>query len=137
MRGVVFADTFFWLAISRPRDAWHPQAVAWISGNAEAPMVTTDEVLLEFLNAMAKGGEAARNYAVATVRDIRSDASVTVFPQSRAGFDEAIDLYQSRLDKEYSLTDCRSMCVMREQRITAVLSNDHHFAQEGLTILFP
>ena len=39
-------------------------------------------------------------------------------------------------DKEYSLTDCISMHVMRSEGLTEVLSNDHHFAQEGFHILF-
>lgn len=37
----------------------------------------------------------------------------------------------------YSLTDCRSMLAMRTLAISEVLSNDHHFTQEGFTVLFP
>ncbi len=40
-----------------------------------------------------------------------------------------------RLDKEYSLTDCMGMVICREYGITDVLTHDHHFAQEGFTIL--
>ena len=48
-----------------------------------------------------------------------------------------MELYESRLDKGYSLTDCVSMQVMRERGISEVLTNDQHFAQEGFTILLP
>jgi predicted nucleic acid-binding protein len=50
---------------------------------------------------------------------------------------DALTLYESRPDKEYSLTDCISMQTMRRARLTEVLTNDHHFTQEGFTILFP
>jgi len=43
---------------------------------------------------------------------------------------------ESRPDKEYSLTDCLSMLTMRREGMTEVLTNDHHFTQEGFQILF-
>jgi predicted nucleic acid-binding protein len=41
----------------------------------------------------------------------------------------------SMLDKAYSLTDCISMNAMRERGLTDILTNDHHFTQEGFHIL--
>jgi predicted nucleic acid-binding protein len=46
------------------------------------------------------------------------------------------DLYASRADKGYSLTDCISMQTMRRQGLTTVLTNDKHFEQEGFHTLF-
>ena len=45
-----------------------------------------------------------------------------------------MSLYEQRLDKGYSLTDCISMNVMKQLNITEVLSHDKHFTQEGFTI---
>jgi len=45
-------------------------------------------------------------------------------------------MYESRLDKGYSLTDCRSMLAMKSLGVSDVLSNDRHFAQEGFNVLF-
>jgi uncharacterized protein len=39
------------------------------------------------------------------------------------------------LDKAYSLVDCMSMSLMRERGITHILTNDHHFRQEGFTLV--
>ncbi len=133
----VFAHTFYWLALARPRDLWHAATWRWAGANASARIVTTDEVLTEFLNALAGTGPAGRTYAVATARDIRNDPHPVVLPQTRADFDDALALYEARLDKEYSLTDCRSMVAMRTLNISEVLTNDHHFTQEGFAILFP
>ena len=51
--------------------------------------------------------------------------------------DGTLALYEARPDKDYSLTDCRSMVALRALGISEVLTNDHHFTQEGFTILFP
>ena len=37
--------------------------------------------------------------------------------------------------KEYSLTDCISMNVMKTESINEILTNDHHFDQEGYDVL--
>jgi predicted nucleic acid-binding protein len=58
-------------------------------------------------------------------------------PPAAADFDAAVALYEARPDKSYSLTDCRSMVAMRALGISEVLTNDHHFTQEGFTIMFP
>jgi len=50
---------------------------------------------------------------------------------------DGLTLYEARPDKVYSLTDCISMQVMRREGLTDVLTNDHHFTQEGFHILFP
>jgi predicted nucleic acid-binding protein len=47
----------------------------------------------------------------------------------------ALYLYSLRVDKAYSLVDCMSMVVMQDRGITHVLTNDHHFRQEGFTVL--
>jgi hypothetical protein len=49
MPPTVFADTFYWLALARPRDSWHAATWRWAGANASTRLVTTDEVLTEFL----------------------------------------------------------------------------------------
>src|SRR5260370_3788342 len=94
----VFADTFYWLALARPREWWPAAARRWAAANASTSLVTTDEVLTEFLNALAGTGPAGRAYAAATVHDIRSDSQAVVMPQTRADFDAALALYETRSD---------------------------------------
>ena len=52
----VFADTFYWLALAQPRDAWHARALQWTAASPLTSIVTTDEVLTEMLNALARTG---------------------------------------------------------------------------------
>jgi len=74
-----------------------------------------------------------RQLAVDSVRRFRRGS--LVLESNRDLFDRALVLYESRADKEYSLVDCMSMVVMRDRGITHVLTNDHHFSQEGFTLV--
>lgn len=44
-------------------------------------------------------------------------------------------LYEQRPDKAWSLTDCISFEVMREQKIHDALTSDRHFVQAGFRAL--
>lgn len=138
MAAVYFADTFWWIALGNPKDAWHARAIAWQASHPGACCVTTEEILSEVLTWFAASGPAGRALASVMVRDILSDPTTHVMPQTSADFvAAALTLYEARPDKSYSLTDCRSMLAMRSLGISEVLTNDHHFTQEGFTILFP
>jgi len=130
----VFVDTHYWLAIVHPNDPWQAAAKRAKSSLGNVLMVTTDEVLSEFLTALSKG-EHLRKQAVQMVKKIMENPNVKVVPQSRDSFLKGLDLYGQRLDKMYSLTDCISMNVMQKESINEVLTNDRHFEQEGHVVL--
>src|SRR5438067_1034235 len=113
MAAVYFADTFWWIAVANPQDAWHARVLAWHAAHPNARFVTTEEILSEFLTWFAGTGPAGRAHASATVRSILADLSTQVLPQTSADFGAALALYEARPDKEYSLPDCRSMDAMR------------------------
>ena len=131
----VFADTVYWIAMARPGDQWHAAAKQARRRVGRVELVTTDEVLTEFLAALSKGGPRLRSAATRTVRSMLSGANVRVIPQSRSSFTKALDRYEARRDKQYSLQDCVSMNVMEAEAITQILTNDHHFEQEGFAVL--
>jgi predicted nucleic acid-binding protein len=131
----VFADTFFWVALANHRDSRHHEArrLDWELG--DTPVFTTDEVLDEFLTFFA-GDPALRVSAVVTVERLLSQSGYVVVAQTRQSFLDGLDLYRSRPDKGYSLTDCISMSTMRRHGITDVLTYDQHFVQEGFRAIF-
>jgi predicted nucleic acid-binding protein len=98
-------------------------------------LVTTDEVLTELLDGLAQRGTHLREAAARAVRTILDDRRVTVHPQSRESFLAGLRLYEQRSDKGYSLVDCISMTTMRRQGILQILTNDHHFIQEGFRVV--
>lgn len=132
---VVFADTLYWVAIIKPRDSWQDAAHKAKGSLGNAILITTDEILTEFLNTFAGCGAHLREQAGKMVSAIMDNPNVRVIPQTRGSFLKGLSLYEQRADKEYSLTDCVSMHTMTSESVTEVLTNDHHFEQEGFTVL--
>lgn len=131
----VFADTFYWIALSNPKDDAHRQVLEFSKQPDIGPIVTTDEVLIEFL-AYCASDPRLRIEAVALSEDLLHSQSVIVIPQTRRSFLAGLELYRARPDKEYSLTDYISMQTMRRAGLTDALTNDRHFRQERFNALF-
>ena len=131
----VFADTAYWVALANPRDGLHVTARSLKKKLSGAQRYTTEEVLTEFLTMFSGQGRWLRDVAVMMVRAIEEDPDTLVISQSSSSFHEGVRLYGERPDKKYSLQDCISMNTMRSRGITEVLTSDHHFEQEGFTIL--
>lgn len=132
----LFAGTFYWIALADFSDSAHRRALALTAERIDAPIITTDEVLAEFLTFFATAPEQMRRKAVLNARRILDDPGVRVVPQSRDSLLSGMSLYQARPDKGYSLTDCISMQTMRQEGLTEALTNDRHFEQEGFSALF-
>ncbi len=87
------------------------------------------------MTALSGGGEVLRQRAAQMVRAILGNPNVKVVPQSRGTFLQDLDFFDQRRDKEYSLADCVSMNTMGAESLSEILTNDHHFEQEGFIIL--
>ncbi len=131
----VFADAVYWVALAHRKDQWHARAVQVSQQLGAAAFVTTDEVLIEFLNYFSGYGNLMRAQVARTAQDLLNKPASQIISQSRSSFLAGLALYEARLDKDYSLTDCISMTVMRQEGIIEVLTHDRHFAQEGFTVL--
>ncbi len=131
----VFADTFYWIALSDLSDARYRDALAIEHTLAGAKIWTTEEVLSEFLTFFAADARW-RARASRAVQSLLEAPDVYIIRQSHESFLSGLDLYANRLDKGYSLTDCISMQTMRREGLTEVLTNDRHFEQEGFRALF-
>lgn len=132
---ILFADTCYWIALLNPRDQLHERAVRVSQSLTAARIVTTDEVLTEFLNYFGDRGSLLRQAATRMVAQIQIDSRIHVEPQSRETFEAGFSFFRARLDKGYSLTDCISMDLMLRMQLTDALTNDGHFSQEGFSCL--
>jgi predicted nucleic acid-binding protein len=103
---------------------------------AASAIVTTDEVLTEYLTFFATAPEPMRREVAGSVQAILANPAIRVIPQSRGSFLAGLDLYSQRPDKRCRLTDCISMQTMRQEGLTEALTNDPHFEQEGFRALF-
>jgi hypothetical protein len=64
--------------------------------------------LTEYLNYFAAWEPQFRGMAAANVQEMRASRRVRIVAQTAASFTSGLALYQSRLDKGYSLTYCTS-----------------------------
>jgi predicted nucleic acid-binding protein len=131
----VFADTFYWIALTNVQDLAHEKAKSFTRSTTPAKICTTEEVLIEYLNYFAAWGLRFRQQAAINVQNMVDSDTVQIIPQTTISFREGLSLYRARLDKGYSLTDGVSMQTMRDERISDVLTSDAHFEQEGFRAL--
>jgi predicted nucleic acid-binding protein len=129
----VFADTSFWVAVINPTDQLHAKASKARRRLAGSRFITSELVLVEVLNYFAS--LRSRSLAAATVRDVVEDQNIEILSHTRDSLLNGLAFYEARPDKGYSLTDCVSMLAMRALGISEVLTHDHHFEQEGFTVL--
>ena len=133
----VFADTAFWIALSNVQDVSHGIAHGFKLSLARTTILTSEFVLAEYLNYFAGWGPKFRRKVSDNVLAILDgETKVATAPHSRETFWDGLELYRSRLDKGYSLTDCISMQIMRRKGLTEILTGDRHFEQEGFRALF-
>ncbi len=112
-------------------DALHEEAML-LSEEIEAQkvrLITTRAVMLEIGNALSR--IAYRKTTVEILNSLELDDNVTVLPLTEELYQSALNLYSSRMDKEWGLVDCISFVVMQKFDLTEALTSDRHFEQAG------
>jgi uncharacterized protein len=132
---IVFADTGYWVALLNSHDDLHHKAVNLSKAVQPAHIVTSEMVLTEVLNDFSARGDYFRKIATELIHRLIEDPNTTVLPQTTMQFQTALELYEARLDKAWSQTDCLSFKLMEEQNISEALAYDRHFAQAGFVAL--
>ena len=125
---LVFADTWFFLALFSSKDQGHQRAVRFLKKNRR-PMLTTARVITELADALASPVDKplflrARGFLFGNTR-------LEIVEAGRTVFENGLALYSSRLDKGWSLTDCISFDVMKQRGVRDALTADRHFEQAG------
>ncbi len=131
----VYADSGYFVAMYDPRDVLHQKARDVTARLGSFRIVTSEMVLVEFLNHVSKGGELVRRRAADAERTMRTNPDVHIEPQTGRLFRAAADLYANRLDQRWSVTDCASFLIMEDRGIAEALAYDRDFAQAGFRAL--
>ena len=135
MTPYVFADTGYWIAMFNPNDELHKKARAVTEQLGTLHIVTTEMVLVEFLNFVGGEGSHVRQLAATVVRNLSSHPTVEVCAQTSNQFRASVERYSDRLDQNWSVTDCASFLLMEERGIQQALAFDRNFEQAGFTAL--
>jgi hypothetical protein len=92
---LVFADAFYFVARLNRRDQHHERVVAF-SREFRAQMLTTDWVLMEVADALAKS--ESRQRIREFILHLRQSKVCEVVPASRELFDSGLELYRQHAD---------------------------------------
>jgi len=123
----VFADTFYWLSVLNPNDAHHAKALGLDLSSRR--VVTSWAVQIEVMDALCE--RRKRPLAFRFWEESRMDRDLVIVPVDGGVMHRAAELYSSRSDKDWSMTDCTSFVIMRDRGISTALSGDRHFVQAG------
>ena len=131
----VLVDTAAWIALVNTRDELHNRAEQTMAElrRGNVALLTTEFVLLEVANALCTSAWRAK--AVKLIDGFRSLPDLRIIPADTILLAEGWELYRSRPDKEWSLTDCTSIVFLQKEHIEQVFTSDHHFKQAGFVTL--
>jgi len=134
VKPAIFIDTSYFLALVNKRDKYH-QAAKAAAVRVVPPFITSDAVLLELGNALARPPH--RRLAIRALQQIWADPQIEIVILDRELLAETITFYQARPDKAWGLTDCVSFVIMQQRGLHEALTADRHFEQAGFKRLLP
>ena len=89
--------------------------------------ITTDFILLEVADALC--APICRENTADFLHNIYQLKSTKVIRLNQNLFQMGLSLYETRLDKDWGLTDCISFVVMQRENIVEAFTSDKHFEQ--------
>ena len=131
----VFADACYWIARFNPLDQLHKDACSLSNGLGNCRIVTSEMVLVEFVNGLGGLEQPLRAKAAEVVSALMNNPNVEVIPQTSMQFSSALQYFKQMRDKKWGLTDCASIQIMRDRELDEALTYDHHFEQAGFKAL--
>lgn len=92
----------------------------------------TEAVLIEVGNALSAVNRTA---SVQFINQCYQTDNIKVVSVDSSLLMRALELYHSRQDKDWGLTDCISFVVMKDQGLIYAVTADIHFVQAGFVAL--
>ena len=134
MERLIFVDSGFLIALLDVTDDASIDASPLLDelyDDNRVTLVTTRAVLNEVLAHFSRGDGNTRRRIANFAKDTLDNPKYRVVPIDDDCYRAAIQLYDSRPDKRYSMVDCIGMTVMRQLGIEEVVATDRDFEQEG------
>jgi uncharacterized protein len=129
----LFLDTAFIQAILNKRDQYYSSAIQLLPLVKNANEVwTTEAILMKVGNALSTFN---RQKVASFIKECYQTKNIKVVNISSEIFNQGLNLYETRIDKNWGLVDCISFVVMQQQNLIYALTSDRHFIQAGFQIL--
>jgi uncharacterized protein len=121
-------DTSGFLRLIDPSQPGHQQAVE--AYGKSSTRLTHGYVLAELV-ALGNARKVAPKDVLAYIQDLLANPDVEIIWPDEILTSQALVLLSTRLGAGYSLCDAVSFVLMRQRSLTAALTTDAHFEQEG------
>jgi uncharacterized protein len=131
----VFVDTSYFVARFNRGDQYHARTRTIEKAIRTACQFwTSDAVLLEVMASLSR--PPVRTFALRIWDQFHgADDRCRSIALSESSLGEGVNLFRTRMDKSWSLTDCLSFQVMRDHGLSDALTSDQHFVQAGFRAL--
>lgn len=132
----VFVDTAGWASFFREQEPHHTKALEFMTQwqHQNWRIITTNYVLSELV-ALFTRFRVPRSEVLSYIQTIRASTWVEVVHINEQLDQQALQLLENRLDKQWSLVDAASFVVMEQRDLTQALTTDRHFEQAGFVRL--
>ncbi|SRR6266545_4307789 len=133
----IFVDTSGWGHLVDPSQACHKQAADLYRRARQegSRLVTTNYILTELVALLTSPLRIPRARTIDFIASLKSSPSVDVVHVDTTLDAQAWQLLVDRPDKVWSLVDCASFVIMRQNRLIEALTTDPHFEQAGFVRL--
>ncbi|MBI4872633.1 MAG: type II toxin-antitoxin system VapC family toxin [Candidatus Riflebacteria bacterium] len=130
-----FLDTSYFVALVGRNDEHHEHALAWASSirQLRTQLLTHEGILTEIGDGFCR--PTRRNLGIQLLDQLTAEPLVEIVPLDASLRTRALQLYRSRPDKDWGLTDCISFVLMTARGLSAALTTDQHFVQAGFRAL--
>ena len=133
----IFVDTAGWGNLVDTLQEFHAETkTIYLSAKQKGSrLVTTNYVIAELVALLFSPLRIPRMKSIKFIESIKSSALVDIIHIDEDLDAKSWELLKNRPDKNWSLVDCSSFIVMRENKIVEALTTDHHFEQAGFVRL--
>ena len=131
----VFLDTSFIIALENRDDPLHAKAK-----RLDGELLREGCVLLLHWGIVLEIGDGyarldRRAKGARLLGKLQAEEGYHVHPLTESLMQDALELYRSREDKGWGLTDCVSFVLMQQRGVNEALTADTHFRQAGFAAL--
>lgn len=97
-----FVDTFYVVALVNKREEFHEKANELVSEFDNQPLLTTDAILLEIGNSLARNN---KQKSIEIINQFLSAEEIEIIRLNESLSNKAFELYKSHADKSCGLVD--------------------------------
>jgi predicted nucleic acid-binding protein len=130
----LFVDTSGWANLIDISQPYHNLAVEIYHEHRSQKhkIITTNYIICELVALLSSPLRISRAKVIAFIQSLKKSPFIQIIHVDEIIDSHAWELLTQREDKNWSLVDCSSFIIMKQNKINEALTNDHHFEQAGL-----